>query len=114
MALAPSYGDLTSEAIKKMDINTKVMIGTTISMLKDMNPNDRTWDNVVSAMKSNSLLELVNGDAIHRSDQITKSGSHDFKFDGSPDQSAINEVSSHHICAVTSSNNIYSRSCHGS
>jgi hypothetical protein len=102
MALAPSYGNLTSEAIKKMDVNTKVMIGTTISMLKDMNPEDRTWDNVVSAMKSNSLLEIVDGDAIHRSDQMTKSGSHDFKFDGSPDQSTVNEVSSHQTCTANS------------
>ncbi|KAK5048601.1 hypothetical protein LTR84_005692 [Exophiala bonariae] len=92
MTLAPSYGSLNNEAMKKMDDNTKVMIGTAVSMLQNFNDHDRTWDNVVSAMKSNSLLQLEGGDGIHRSDQITKSGSGDFKFDGSPDMGFVSEV----------------------
>lgn len=76
-----------------MDDNTKVMIGTAVSILQNMNERDRTWDNVVSAMKSNSLLQLEGGDGIHRSDQLSKSGSADFKFDGSPDMGFVSEVS---------------------
>ena len=95
MTLAPCYGSLNNDAMRKMDDNTKIMIGATITILKSMNENERTWDNVVSALKSNSLLQAVDGNIIHRTDQLTKAGSHDFKFDGSPDQSFVNEVSFH-------------------
>jgi hypothetical protein len=90
--LAPSYGTLTSESIKGLDDELKVMIAGAVKTLAQLPPNARSWDTVVSTLLNCPLLE-PDGDAIERSDKLIKPARiNAFKFDGSPDPAIVNEV----------------------
>lgn len=57
-----------------------------------MPPEKRSWDAVTNAFMQNPCLEPDSAAAIHRSDKLIKQSSGDFKFDGSPDNSIVEEV----------------------
>ncbi|KAI5839050.1 hypothetical protein DFP73DRAFT_587912 [Morchella snyderi] len=91
--LAPSYGTLTSESIKLMDEQLKVMITATTKVISKIPPEERSWEKVISALKNNSLIEPMEGGNIDRTaDPLTKSGTNVFKVDGSPNNAIVKEV----------------------
>ncbi|KAJ3559794.1 hypothetical protein NP233_g11175 [Leucocoprinus birnbaumii] len=95
VSLAPSYGKLDKESVKQMDGHLKVMIaGTMRSFQKkraDLN-RELTWEEVMSVMMQNSVLEAADG-KVDRSDTFTKpSKIKAFKFDGSADDTVVKEV----------------------
>ena len=65
------------------------MIAGTMKTLGKL--HDKSWKSVLSTMMQNELLE-PDSTEIARADKLIKSGSSDFKFDGSPSQGIINEV----------------------
>lgn len=86
--LAASYGNLSKD-LQKMDNTLKFTIAATMKKLNEL--SDLNWDTVVSCMMNNPSLEPLD-DEISRSDKIIKESGGDFKFDGSPDQTIVNEV----------------------
>lgn len=91
--LAPSYGSLNSEAIKKMDDELKIMIAGTMKDLGKVPQNERNWDKVISVFMQNPLLEPHSDPQVFRADKVIKNSSGDFKFDGSPNAAIVQEVS---------------------
>lgn len=87
--LAPSFGKLNKESLKGLDDKLKIMIAGTMKTLGKL--HDKSWKSVLSTMMQNELLE-PDSTEIARADKLIKSGSSDFKFDGSPSQGIINEV----------------------
>lgn len=93
LGLAPSYGTLTSESVKAMDEQLKVMIAGTMRTLKALPADQRSWENVLSKMMQNPLLQAEEaGKEVARTDRIIKHGTNVFKFDGSPDAAIVKEV----------------------
>ncbi|KAK5048602.1 hypothetical protein LTR84_005693 [Exophiala bonariae] len=90
--LAPSYGTLNSEAMKKMDDELKIMIAGTMKDLGRVPPNQRSWDKVISIFMQNPLLEPHSDPELVRADKFIKNSSGDFKFDGSPNAAIVQEV----------------------
>lgn len=80
-----------SEAFRKMDDDIKMNIFGATKTINRLQPEERTWDNVVREMSQSPLLK-PNGDAVARSDKFIKEGFTYFKFDGSPDKSIVREV----------------------
>ena len=90
--LAPSYGNLTSESIKMMDDKLKIIISGTTRTIEKLPFEDRSWENVISALQQNTLLEPMD-DGVEKSDTLVKNyGTSAFKFDGSADSSIVREV----------------------
>ena len=93
VGLAPSYGKLMDGSVMKyMDDNLMLMIAATINDLEGMRPGDRSWDTVVEAFMQNPLLEPDGSGIIHRSDRLIRRTSADWKFEGAPDPSIVQEV----------------------
>ena len=88
-SLAPSYGALTSDAIKDLDEDLKIMIAGTMKLLAKH--TDRSWQGVLSTMMQNPFIE-PDGATIERSEMLIKNSASDFKFDGSPDAAVVREV----------------------
>lgn len=88
--LAASYGTLTSESIKELDEQLKVMIAGTLRKMEKL--PDYKWETVVSCMMQNPLLERIEDSLIHRADKLIKKGSNFFKFSGKPDPTVVREV----------------------
>ena len=91
--LAPSYGKLTSESIQAMDDELKIMIAGTMKTIANIQPENRSWDNIKSALLQNPVIE-ADGDPIFKADSLNKEGTNVFKTDGSPDDGIVQEVSS--------------------
>ena len=89
-ALAASYGTLTSESIKELDKELKVMIAGTLRKMEKL--PDYKWETVVSCMMQNPLLERMEDSLIHRADKLIKKGSNFFKFSREPDKTVVREV----------------------
>jgi len=88
--LAPSYGTLTSEAVKAMDEHLKIIIAGTTNALAKV--TDKSWENIVSTLQQNTLIEPMD-DGLETSDKLIKDyGTSAFKTDGSPDQTIVKEV----------------------
>jgi len=90
--IAPSFGTLTSETIKTMDEELKIMIAGTTRQIAKIPVADRNFEKLVSVMMQNPLLEPTDLAAVHHSDTFQKNGTNAFKFDGSPDSSIVREV----------------------
>jgi hypothetical protein len=94
VGLAPSYGTLDKESIKMLDDNLKVMIAGTMRALESrQKQGPLSWDDVMSVVMQNSLLELADDGEVNRADKLIKEGTNVFKFDGSPDAAIVKEVS---------------------
>ncbi|KAJ3571450.1 hypothetical protein NP233_g3746 [Leucocoprinus birnbaumii] len=97
VGLAPSYGKLDKESVKKMDEQLKVIISGTMRSLEKKRADVKralTWDEVMSVMMQNSLLEPADG-KVDRADKMIKpSKLNAFKFDGSPNDTIVKEVQS--------------------
>lgn len=89
--LAPSLGNLTSEAMKQMDAELKIMIAGTMKTIANIPPKDRNWDRIKSALLQNPLMEQ-DGPPVWRPGSLTKGGTNVFKVDGSPDSGIVREV----------------------
>ncbi|XP_024534186.1 uncharacterized protein LOC112347482 [Selaginella moellendorffii] len=89
--LAPSFGDLNAETVKKMDEVLKVCIAGTTTLLAKVPPEERTWEKVNSMFMQNPLVEPM-GDGVSRADKFINKSSNDFKFDGSPDSAIVRAV----------------------
>ncbi|BBN08865.1 hypothetical protein MPTK1_4g15100 [Marchantia polymorpha subsp. ruderalis] len=89
--LAPSYGDLTSDSVKALDENLKIMIAGTLITIGKL--ADKSWKSILSTMMQHELLEPFHKE-VARSDKLIKESSSDFKFDGSPDALIVREVKS--------------------
>lgn len=87
--LAPAFGSLNKESIKKMDDSLKTMIAATLRDLKTL--KNKSWENVQSMLLQNPFLEPM-GDGTTREDSFSKSGTSAFKFDGSPNAGIVREV----------------------
>ncbi|KAL2754195.1 hypothetical protein ACRALDRAFT_1070048 [Sodiomyces alcalophilus JCM 7366] len=87
--LAPSYGALTSNTLKNLDDELKIMI--TATMKKLAKQTDRSWEGILSTMMQNPLIQ-PEGQPTVRSEMLLKDSVNDFKFDGSPDASIVHEV----------------------
>ena len=85
---APAYGQLRGGAIYQLDNKLKAMIAETVKAIERL--SDKSWENIVSCMKQNPVLELQS--SISNSDKMVKNGTNVFKFDGSPDSSIVREV----------------------
>lgn len=93
IGLAPSFGNLKDGSTwKVIDDELLIMIASTFKDLDEMPPEKRSWDAVTNAFMQNPCLEPDSAAAIHRSDKLIKQSSGDFKFDGSPDNSIVEEV----------------------
>lgn len=90
--LAASYGKLSSESIKAIDNELKIMIAGSVRALNRL--EDKSWESVVACMMQNTLIEPVPDGEVTNADKLIKEDSSYFKFDGSPDQKVINEVHS--------------------
>ena len=91
--LAPSYGKLTGESIQAMDDELKIMIAGTMKTIANIQPENRSWDNIKSALLQNPVIE-ADGDPVFKADSLNKEGTNVFKTDGSPDDGIVQEVSS--------------------
>ncbi|KAL6300015.1 hypothetical protein BKA93DRAFT_741383 [Sparassis latifolia] len=91
IGLAPSFGTLDRESIKNVDEKLKVMIVGTTKLIAKMPPHKRSWDNIVSVLMQNPLIEPLD-DGISRADKLIKEGVHFFKFDGAPELAVVREV----------------------
>ncbi|XP_024537192.1 uncharacterized protein LOC112348594 [Selaginella moellendorffii] len=89
--LAPSFGALNAETVKKMDEVLKVCISGTTTLLAKVPPEERTWEKVNSMFMQNPLVEPM-GDGISRADKFLNKSSSDFKIDGSPDAAIVKVV----------------------
>eukprot|EP01023_Acetabularia_acetabulum_P032647 TRINITY_DN304_c0_g1_i7.p1 TRINITY_DN304_c0_g1~~TRINITY_DN304_c0_g1_i7.p1 ORF type:complete len:280 (-),score=71.86 TRINITY_DN304_c0_g1_i7:618-1457(-) len=92
VGLAPSFGTLDKESVKMMDDELKVMIAGVTRAIAKLDPNSRSWDNVISLLNQNSLIQQVADSEITRSDKLIKDGTNYFKFDGSADLDTVREV----------------------
>jgi len=90
--LAPSYGTLTSESIKAMDKELKIMIAGTMRALAAIPEGQRNWDKILSTMMQNPLIEPDGTAHVARNDRFIKAGINVFKFDGSPDAGIVKQV----------------------
>lgn len=90
--LAASYGLLNKHTLQKMDDKLKVIITATTKAISKL--DDYAWENVVSCMMNNPLLEPIEGAHINRSDKLIKEGFNVFDFDSSPDHVIVKEVHS--------------------
>jgi hypothetical protein len=91
VALAPSYGKLTSENVKQLDDELKVMISGVIRAISAIPPEQRTWEKVQSSLMESPIME-PGEDAISRADRLLKEGTNVFRIDGSPDHAIVKEV----------------------
>ncbi|KAI0374519.1 hypothetical protein BV20DRAFT_977162 [Pilatotrama ljubarskyi] len=94
--LAPAFGKLTSESIKQMDDELKVMISGTMRTLKKARAAARgplDWETIVSVLMQNTLLEPFDAEIVH-DDKLIKENTNFFKFNGEPDQGVVEEVNS--------------------
>lgn len=92
--IAPSFGALQDgTAIKQLDDNLLVMMTATHKLIANMPAAERSWDNIVAALKQNSLISPHPDDPIDKTDYFIKEGKQAFKFDGSPSSTIVNEVS---------------------
>jgi len=69
------------------------MITATHKLIAKLLVVERTWDNIVSALKQNSLIVPYSEQPIERTELFTKEGKKAFKFDGSPSSAIVEEVS---------------------
>jgi hypothetical protein len=92
MGLAPSYGELTSNSIKGLDDQLKIIIAGTMRALAKVPSQQRSWEKVLEVMMQNPLLQ-PDESGISRADKILKEETNVFKVDGSPDQNIVREVS---------------------
>ena len=117
--LAPCFGKLTSESMKAMDDQLKVMIAGTTNSLQENTKNKMkladdnkkaaddpsrflSWEEIVSILSQNVMIETQSSpntdnppkqvDEIFKSDHYSYGGTSFFKVDGSPDQQIINEI----------------------
>ena len=90
--LAASYGELSSQSIKAIDDELKIMIAGSVRALNKL--ADKSWESVVACMMQNTLIEPVPDGEVTNADKLIKEDAAYFKFDGSPDQKVINEVHS--------------------
>ena len=117
--LAPCFGTLTSESMKIMDDQLKVMIAVTTKLLQknteekmklaDDNKKSAddpsrflSWDEIVHIMSQNTMIEPQPSpttdkipeqvDEILRSQHYDYNGTGYFKVDGSPSQQIVNEI----------------------
>jgi hypothetical protein len=94
VGLAPSFGKLDSESVKMVDDKLKVIIAGTMRALEARRKQgELSWDDVMSTLMQNPLLEPSDG-KVDRADKLIKSGTNVFKFDGSPDAAIVKEVES--------------------
>ncbi|KAI0768292.1 hypothetical protein BD413DRAFT_614614 [Trametes elegans] len=94
--LAPAFGSLTADSLKRMDRELKLMITSTMDALKEK--RQRTygsldWDDIMAAMNGNRMIEPF-GWSANKRDKLIKEGTNFFKFDGSPDSAVVHEVNS--------------------
>ena len=89
--LAPSFGKLNSETIKKLDDEMKIMILGLTKDLAKLKPEQRTWEALISKCAQNPLLAPLD-DGVTVADSLIKSSSNFFKTDGSPDDGIVREV----------------------
>ncbi|KAF8967205.1 hypothetical protein BGZ46_000228 [Entomortierella lignicola] len=76
-----------------MDDKLKIIVTATTRAIDKLPFEERTWENVISTLSQNPLLEPLD-DGIARADKLIKDyGSNAFK-DGSPDQAIVREVQS--------------------
>ncbi|KAI0885811.1 uncharacterized protein GGS22DRAFT_199973 [Annulohypoxylon maeteangense] len=78
--LAPAYGQLTSDSVRKMDKNLKVMITATVMMIEKMKPEKRKWSAVETAFLNNSVVEPF-GDVVNRCDTLSSKVANIFKVE---------------------------------
>ncbi|KAF5632674.1 hypothetical protein F52700_6210 [Fusarium sp. NRRL 52700] len=90
-SLAPSFGTLNGDTIKKLDDEMKIMIVGLTKALAKLPANQRSWDTIVSLCAQNPLLAPLD-EGVSRSDSLIKNSSGDFKTDGSPDSGIVKEV----------------------
>lgn len=88
-ALAPSFGTLTSDSIKRMDDKLKVIIVEATGDIASL--ENKSWANVIATLNHNPLLEPMN-DETTRTSSLSKKGTNVFKFDGSPEHAIVREV----------------------
>ena len=100
IGLAPAYGKLTSKTIKTMDEHLKVMIAGTMRLLEKKRKELKgplSWDELMSVLMQNTLIELDNskaGSKIDRADKLIKPAVINFfKISGAPDPTVVKEVS---------------------
>lgn len=99
VGLAPAYGKLTSEAMKTMDKNLKVMISGTLRLLekkrKELN-RPLSWDDLLSTLMQNPLIDFDDSEAgskVDRTDKLIKPAvTNFFKISGAPDPIVVREV----------------------
>ena len=90
-SLAVSYGKLNSSTVHDLDDNTKIMIAGAVRKLNKM--SEKSWDNAVSNMMQNPVIEVVPDGFVNRSDKVIKRGSNDFMMPGgSPNPATVGEV----------------------
>lgn len=90
-ALAPSFGMLSAESIKKMSETIKVVVAGTTRVIASL--SDKSWANVVAALSSNHLLEQL-GEEIHRSGKVMEDRGASFLKKADPDPAAVSKVRS--------------------
>lgn len=89
--LAPSYGTLTSESIKKMDDELKIIIYSTTKLMSTL--KDKSWANVISALEQNTLLQPMEQGAVKvKVSKFSDEGTGLFKFDGGADNATVKKV----------------------
>ncbi|KAJ3561089.1 hypothetical protein NP233_g10409 [Leucocoprinus birnbaumii] len=95
VGIAPSFANINSESVKALDEKLKFMIAGTMRALEKKRTDVQralTWDEVISVLMQNSLIEPDDG-KIDRADKLIKpSKVNAFKFDGSPDAAIVKEV----------------------
>ncbi|KAJ7722709.1 hypothetical protein B0H16DRAFT_1334580 [Mycena metata] len=89
--LAPTFGDLNSASVRKLDAKLKVMIAGTMRILDKIPPKQRTWDGIIASIRQKNFVE-PDGDPVARKRKLTKGHVNVFKFDGSPDPEILVEV----------------------
>ncbi|RSL60763.1 hypothetical protein CEP54_006590 [Fusarium duplospermum] len=89
--LAPSFGELSSETIQKLDDEIKIMIAVITKQLVQIPPEGRNWDDIVSLCSQSPVLDLVDDGRVDKIDNFTRNASSDFKTDGSPDGNIVKE-----------------------
>ena len=69
------------------------MMTATHKLIANMPAAERSWDNIVAALKQNPLISPHPDEPIDKTDYFIKEGKQAFKFDGSPSSTIVNEVS---------------------
>ena len=81
-----------------MDVNLQVMIASTMRELRKAREEtgQLSWERILQVMSQDPLVEDAGGQ-VDNTDELIKSSTNWFKFDGSPEQGIVEEVCAAHV-----------------